>query len=253
MAKRRALALPFPHSENMKAYISIVSHGHQGMLMGGGLLVASGDFRVLVRENVPECGRLVPDEVSYAQNLRKAGFGANHNRNFEAAQPDFGDWFIICNPDIVATPDQVRQLLIQADSEGAELAAPMLWNRKMNCFDHNLRPRVHLIFLLLSFLGWSGPSRYSEKQLRSLQSPDWASGAFLAIKAELFRRLGGFDDRFFMYMEDLDLCVRAEAVCVRVRCFSNVRLIHNAARDNRRLFSRSFFHHARSVIRFFLF
>jgi len=237
----------------MNTYISIVSHGHQHMLMENGLLAASGNFRIFVCENIPDRDRLVPDEVSYSLNLRKAGFGSNHNKTFELAQPDPDDWFVICNPDIIATPEQVRKLLTLAEAEGAELAAPMLWNNKTDRFDQNVRPRVWLLFLMLSFFGMSGPSRYSEGQLEKLETADWASGAFLAIKAVLFRQLGGFDDRYFMYMEDVDLCRRAETLGARVRYFANVRMIHNAARDNRKLFSRSFFNHLRSVMRFFFF
>ncbi|MDV7271833.1 glycosyltransferase family 2 protein [Thioclava sp. A2] len=237
----------------MKTYISIVSHGHQHMLMENSLLAASDDFRIFVRENIPERDRVVPDEVSYSLNLRKAGFGSNHNKTFETAQPNPDDWFVICNPDIIATPEQVRQLLTQAEAEGVELAAPMLWNNKTDRFDHNVRPRVRLLYLMLSFVGMPGPSRYSAGQLEKLQTSDWASGAFLAIKAGLFRKLGGFDDRYFMYMEDVDFCRRAELLGARVRYFGNVRMIHNAARDNRRLFSRSFLNHLRSAMRFFFF
>ncbi|SFQ78789.1 glycosyltransferase [Donghicola eburneus] len=237
----------------MKTYISIVSHGHQQMLLENSLLAAFGDFRIFVRENIPESDRRVPDDVSYTLNLRRAGFGSNHNKTFETVQPDPEDWFVICNPDIIATPEQVRQLLYQAEAEGFEFAAPMLWNNKTDRFDHNVRPRVQLLSLMLSFIGISGPSRYTADQLEKLQTSDWASGAFLAIKAGLFRKLGGFDERYFMYMEDVDLCKRAEALGVRVRYFGNVRMIHNAARDNRKFFSRSFLHHLRSALRFFLF
>ena len=223
------------------------------MLMENKLLAASSDFRIFVRENIPDSERVVPDEVSYSLNLRKAGFGSNHNKTFELAQPDPDDWFVICNPDIIATPEQVRQLLTQAENEGTELAAPMLWNNKTDRFDHNVRPRVRLLFLILSFVGMPGPSRYSADQLEKLETSDWASGAFLAIKAGLFRKLGGFDDRYFMYMEDVDLCRRAETLGARVRYFGNVQMIHNAARDNRKLVSRSFLNHLRSAMRFFFF
>lgn len=237
----------------METYISIVSHGHQSMVMNNRLLAALSDFQIIVCENIPDSERLVPDDVRYILNLRPAGFGSNHNKVFELSQPCPDDWFIICNPDIVATSEQVRKLLTQAENEGAELAAPMLWNNNTDRFDHNVRPRVRLLFLILSFAGIPRPSRYTADRLEKLETADWASGAFIAIKARLFRKLGGFDERYFMYMEDVDLCRRAEILGVRVRYFSNVKMIHNAARDNRKLLSRRFYNHLRSVMRFFLF
>lgn len=237
----------------MKAYISIISHGHQRMLMENGLLDALSDFRILLRENIPNSERLVPDDICYTLNLRRAGFGSNHNKTFEFAQLDPDDWFVICNPDIIATSEQVRRLLAHAEIESAELAAPMLWNNNTNQFDHNVRPRVRILSMLFSLTGMYRPSRYNANQLKRLETADWASGAFIAIKAGLFRKLGGFDERYFMYMEDVDLCRRAEILGVRVRYYKSVQMIHNAARDNRRLFSRRFFNHIRSALRYFLF
>lgn len=237
----------------MNVIISIVSHGHQKVLLESELVTAPGPFRVIVRENIPESERVVPDSVDYVLNLRRSGFGENHNKTFEFSCPDADDWFVICNPDIAATAEQVEELLIRADRERIKLAAPMLWNSRANGFDHNVRPRVRLRSLALSFAGISGPSRYSKEQLEKLETADWASGAFLAIKAGFFRDIGGFDDRYFMYMEDVDLCRRAELAGVRVRYFGDIRMIHDAARDSRRTLSRNFAHHLRSVIRFFFF
>lgn len=237
----------------MNVVISIVSHGHQAMLQENELVASPNQFRVIVRENIPESERLMPGNIDYIQNLRRSGFGANHNKTFEMARMDVDDWFVICNPDIIVSANQVSDLLLRADSDGAELVAPMLWNNHTNEFDHNVRPRVRLFGLALSFVGVSGPSRYSEELLVTLETADWASGAFLAIKAGLFRNLGGFDERYFMYMEDVDLCRRAKSACISLNFYNDIRMIHNAARDNRKILSRHFAYHLRSVWRYFFF
>lgn len=224
------------------------------MICDSGLIANFRGFDVILRENIPEAPRLVgADEVgTVVQNLRSAGFGANHNRNFELANPDQDDWFVICNPDIVADAVQVTRLLEFAEKDGAHIAAPVLWNNNFDCFDDNVRPFPTLASLALSFVGAASSSRYGADTLVSLRTPDWASGAFIAFKAGLFGELRGFDERYFMYMEDVDICRRARERGHQVRFYPEVQLIHNAARHNRRICTRNFQYHLTSVFKYFI-
>ena len=237
----------------MKAVISIVSHGDQKTLMENELVTSPSHFNVIVRENINKSKRLVSGEIEFYTNLRVAGFGANHNKNYELAKLNPDDWFVICNPDIIASPKQLTDLLTAADSQNIQLAAPMLWNNASESFDHNVRPRPSVLSLALSLVGKPAQSRYDSETIRELEHPDWASGAFLAIKSDLFKKLNGFDERYFMYMEDVDICARASRLGIPVSYFPQVRLIHNAARKNRNIFSHNFLYHLRSVLRYFIF
>lgn len=236
----------------MNALLSIVSHGHQELIPKNGIVQSPGPFRILVRENIPHLDWVPPGGVRFIQNLRIAGFGANHNRNFESAQLDGGDWFVICNPDVDVTADQLSSLLSRAEQDNASLVAPLLWNRELDEFDHNIRPRPTPVALALSFMGLPSRSRYKDSEVEGRGQADWASGAFLAIKAGVFRHLGGFDERYFMYMEDVDLCERASRARIPVCIYPDIRVIHNAARANRNLFSMNFAHHLRSALRYFV-
>jgi GT2 family glycosyltransferase len=237
-----------------KITISIVSHGHQPMICESGLIANFRGFDIILRENVPDAPRLVGagEGVTVVQNLQSAGFGANHNRNFELVDLEEDDWFVICNPDIVADAVHVTRLLELAEKDGADIAAPALWNNNLDCFDENVRPFPTLASLALSFAGAASYSRYSEDTLVGLRTPDWASGAFIAFKAGLFHQLCGFDERYFMYMEDLDICRRARERGHYVGFYPEVQLIHNAARHNRRIFSRNFRYHLTSIFKYFL-
>ncbi len=237
-----------------RVFISIVSHGHQSLIAESGLLAAMRDFHIVLRENLPDAKRLIGDTevATFVQNLRPAGFGANHNRNFELTAPENDDWFVICNPDITADVKLVTKLLDRAKQDGACIAAPALWNNKTNHFDDNVRPFPTFASLFLSFLGFAGPSRYSHDSVGGLTHVDWASGAFIAFKAALFRQLQGFDESYFMYMEDVDICRRALEQGCRICFYPEAELTHNAARDNRRIFSRNFRYHVTSVIKYLL-
>lgn len=237
-----------------RVIISIVSHGHQSLIAESRLVAGMRDLHIVLRENLPDAKRLIGDTevATFVQNLRPAGFGANHNRNFELTAPENDDWFVICNPDIAADVTLVLQLLDRAEQDGACIAAPALWNNKTNRFDDNVRPFPTFASLFMSFLGFAAPSRYSHDTVAGLTHPDWASGAFVAFKAAMFRQLHGFDERYFMYMEDVDICRRAREQGCRIRFYPEVELIHNAARHNRRVFSRNFRYHVISIIKYFL-
>lgn len=56
---------------------------------------------------------------------------------------------------------------------------------------------------------------------------DWVSGAALAIRRPIFEELGGFDERFFMYFEDVDLCWRAKQTGYAVRFLPDVAILHH--------------------------
>ena len=84
-----------------------------------------------------------------------------------------------------------------------------------------------------------------------MRYPDWCSGALMAIKAGTFRELDGFDESYFMYMEDADLCMRAARKGVKIRFYGDVAMVHNAARASRNIFSASFVQHLTSALRYF--
>lgn len=235
----------------MKIFVSIVSHGHQREIIEGGLLAALNGLDVVVRENKPEACRQIGTQGTYFQNLQRNGFGTNHNKNFEAAQIADEDWFVICNPDILTDAKLICGLVNRAEADGEKIAAPYLFNEYAQQFDHNVRRRPTFVRLVRAFLKLGGRSRYSEDELRNMRYPDWCSGALMAIKAGPFRELGGFDESYFMYLEDADLCMRAARKGVKIRFYGDVTMVHNAARASGNIFSTSFVQHLTSALRFF--
>lgn len=75
-------------------------------------------------------------------------------------------------------------------------------------------------------------------------SPDWVSGAALIIKSDLFQELGGWDEKFFMYLEDVDLCYRAQKINRTVAVLKTASVIHLLGKslNNNRLRKKHYFH-----------
>jgi GT2 family glycosyltransferase len=68
---------------------------------------------------------------------------------------------------------------------------------------------------------------------RQSQDVDWANGACLMIRKALFARLGGLDERFFMYFEDVDLCRRVQQLGYRIRYVAEGEVVHLIGRSSR--------------------
>ena len=64
--------------------------------------------------------------------------------------------------------------------------------------------------------------------------PDWVAGMFMLSQLNTFRALGGFDERYFLYYEDVDLCARARAKGLQIAVNTESSVVHAARRASRR-------------------
>jgi hypothetical protein len=82
-------------------------------------------------------------------------------------------------------------------------------------------------------------------------SVDWIAGMFMLFPAAVFAKLGGFDEAYFLYYEDVDLCSRLRAQGREVLVSSGVSVIHDARRASHRN-PKYLRWHLSSMLRFFL-
>lgn len=132
--------------------------------------------------------------VSVGRNL---GFAAGCNLGAEHAE---GDVLVFLNPDTVVAPGALRQLARTLEDESIAIAMARLRLLYEPTRLNSAGTVVHI-----SGLGWAGG--YAEDAASACSSADVVapSGAAMAIKADEFRRLGGFRPEFFMYHEDQEL------------------------------------------------
>ena len=77
------------------------------------------------------------------------------------------------------------------------------------------------------------------------------AGMFMLFRSEVFRRLGGFDERYFLYYEDVDLCLRLRQLGYDVLLEPGAEALHDARRASRSS-PRHLLWHARSLARFLI-
>lgn len=91
----------------------------------------------------------------------------------------------------------------------------------------------NLIIMLLGFerLGFLRGSP------NKIQKVDWVSGACMMVRGDIFEKLAGFDEKFFMYMEDMEICFRAKKLGFSTYFYPNLRLKHKSLGSSSRTFA----------------
>ena len=79
---------------------------------------------------------------------------------------------------------------------------------------------------------------------------DWVMGTGLLVRRDVFAAIGGMDEAYFLYMEDVDLCARVWEAGFKVLCVPGARLIHDHQRSSVKPFSSAGRAHLKSLLRF---
>lgn len=232
--------------------ISVVSHG-QGALVDAFLSDlerhCSVSLEVIVVINVPEDDAFVrrprPFPVTVVRNTQPKGFGANHNAAFEISG---GEVFVIANPDIRLTHDPLPALLDLAHRPGVGICGPKVVS-PAGVTEDSARHFPTVRRLLERRL--RRPRRLDFAIGDTPLKVDWLAGMFLALRREVYRSLGGFDERYFMYCEDVDLCYRAGKAGFDVLLQPAACVVHDARRESHRS-ARHMLWHIASTARFLL-
>ena len=212
--------------------VSVVSHGHGAMVgrMITELLSYPEVAQVILTRNIPETKLVLNDaRLVVIDNSSPKGFGSNQNAAFAYCQQTL---FCPLNPDIEFERNPFAVLSDALGASGAALAAPLV-----KCPDGNVEDSIRRFptprSLLSKLLG--GPDgRYVVHEGDADFLPEWIAGMFMLFRSEDFRDLGGFDERFFLYYEDVDICVRAWRSGRKIVACPRASAIHDARRDSHR-------------------
>ena len=216
----------------MSICVSIVSHGHGSMVatLVGQLLLCPEVTRVVVTFNVPEPRFDCPDSrLLCMTNASPKGFGANHNAAFAYCESDA---FCVLNPDIELVGNPFPVLLPLLDRISAGVVAPCVVGPDFKPEDSMRRFLTPVSFvkrLLGLDAGVCGGSAEGVGEA-TLCYPDWVGGMFMLFKAATYKNLRGFDEGYFMYCEDADLCTRLWQTGRTVVGCRDVSVIHRARR-----------------------
>jgi len=187
-----------------------------------------------------------PFPVTILQNSHPKGFGANHNQAFTMCRQEY---FCVINPDIILTSDLFGDLISVLSSDNIGVTAPVLVDSEGRLQDSARKfPTLGRIVSRIR----RGKAKVCEYPPDTGPLfPDWVAGMFMLFPAHLYREIGGFDERYFMYCEDADICMRLAQKGYRTQLVSQVQAIHNARRASHRTLQHLRWHLS-SLFRFFL-
>lgn len=164
--------------------------------------------------------------ISVGQNI---GFGKGHNYVIDEIDSEY---HAIVNPDIFIEEDAFSTIIeyLNANNE-VGMCIPKITDAYGNRL-HVYRKELTIVDMFIRM--FCGNAFKKRQESHTLQERDYTKpfqvpfgqGSFLVIRTELFKELNGFDNGFFMYLEDADLCKRVND-CSKLMYFPNAIVIHN--------------------------
>lgn len=232
--------------------VSIVSHGHCDMLRSLMSQLSKLHFfvgHVILTHNIRSVLKLdvasYPFQVTIIENSFPLGFGANHNQAFIACNKPY---FCVLNPDVEFDDDPFKELIKCLEDTSIGVVAPLVVNKK-NVIEDSFRHFPTPISLVRKLFSGSRGS-YGFQSSDAIIFPDWCAGMCLLFKREIYSSLNGFDESYFLYYEDIDICLRIWRSGNAVALSKASTITHEAQRDSH--FSFIFFRmHITSILIFF--
>ncbi len=215
--------------------VSIVSHG-QGALIEP-LLVQLRDasavlpMHVIITQNLPEERAGVEPRsgfsLTWIQNTAPRGFGENHNSAFDRCATEF---FCVLNPDVRLSSGSLLPLLASL-SRDSGVAGPRVVSPGGAVEDSARRlPTPWRLFLRWWNRRFEADYAFDVPE----QQVDWLAGMCLVFDRKTYLAISGFDERYHLYCEDVDICLRVHLAGRAVTWVQAGTVVHDAQRASHR-------------------
>lgn len=178
---------------------------------------ASTDETLEVLKSRSDCRVICSTNVGYSAGI-----------NLGVREASATDAILVLNPDVIMSPESVRPLLEAVRHSGVGIAAPRTLAED-GSLHYSLRRTPTL--LRAAGLNWTRLPIFSEFVTASRaygvsHEFDWAAGAVLMVSRACHEALGGWDETFFLYSEDTQLCLDARRYGFRTRYVPQSVVVH---------------------------
>ena len=191
-------------------------------------------------------------EIEYLFNGKNIGFGKAHNLILDKINSKF---HLILNPDVEFNSDVITDLMkvLDHNSEVSFISPKVLYPNKQEQFICRKHPTFFELINRKLQLSKSKifHNEYRNKNLEKPFYPEFIHGCFMLFKTVDFKTLKGFDERYFLYMEDADICRKIDLLGKKKLYYPKVKITHQHQRGSSKNI-KLFFHHISSAIKYFL-
>jgi len=228
----------------------------------------SFQFEVIVVDNASndQCGVMIREnfsQVIFIQSNKNLGMGGGNNLGIAKA---LGRYILILNPDVVVSAGQIEKIIkFMDEKEQVGIVGPLMLNpdgsRQESCWRWH-KPEGFLY--RRTFLGntkrgqeYLNHYSYKDRDLSRALAVDWVLGGCCVIRKKALQMVGNFDEFFFLFMEDTDLCLRMWRHSWQVWYLPQAEFIHYPHRLSggnlswRSLWQKTTWHHIASWLKYF--
>jgi GT2 family glycosyltransferase len=189
--------------EHLRTYLpSVVQHSQNAVIYVIDNNSTDDSIAILEREF---------PSVKVIKNRKNTGFAGGYNEGLRSIKEDY---YILLNSDVEVSPNWISPIieLMQKDPSISIAQPKILSYREKNKFEYAGAAGGFIDYLGYPFCRGRIFQEVEEDkgQYNDTTEVFWATGACMFIRSELFWDLGGFDDRYFAHMEEIDLCWRAK-------------------------------------------
>jgi GT2 family glycosyltransferase len=211
----------------------------------------STEFEVIVPDNGSTDGsidyiRTNFPQVQLVENGRNLRFAKGNNVGIRLSQ---GEYILILNPDTIVHDGTLDKIVAFADEHPKAGAFSCQVVNDDGSYQQHVYPLPSIRSEWMSALclgpltkvsHWFNPGSYVGWKGKGERTIGWAAGCFLMVRGELLNRLGGFDEQFFYYYEDTDLCRRIWAAGYEVLYTSEFAITHLKGHSTKQRFPLGF-------------
>jgi GT2 family glycosyltransferase len=195
------------------------------------------DYEIIVLDNASsdESAKMVKSKfpgVIYIQNEKNDGFAKGNNI---AASKATGDYLLFLNSDAILQKETIFSLVRSFTDERTGVVGGLLSNND-GTIQRSYGSYYHLKEVFRMLFG-GDKSEMSKDIPKNIAEVDWVNGGCMMVRRDVFEKLGGFDEHFFMYIEDMEFCYRATLVGYKVLINPHVKVFHKGQGSSNRSFA----------------